>query len=82
MKNKKQVVKVDDQEFELDSFSAVGIAEGFEQAESEDQVKAAWQYLINSDLAWQLQGFFGRTALDLIENGVVLSKADYKAVYA
>ena len=40
----------------MNTFDAVGIAEGFIEAESEDQVIQAWQTLINTGLAWQLQG--------------------------
>ena len=57
-------------EYQFDSYTAVGIAEGFEPAESEEQVIAAWQHLIDTGLAWSLQGWFGRTAMDLIEQGV------------
>lgn len=55
----------------MTSFDAIGIAEGFIQPESEDQVIAAWQYLVNTGLAWQLQGWFGRTAQALIEQGII-----------
>jgi hypothetical protein len=55
----------------INSYNAVGIAEGFIEAESEDQVIEAWQFLVDSGLAWQLQGFFGRTATDLIERGIL-----------
>lgn len=54
----------------MDNFTAVGLAEGFIEAESEDQVIDAWQHLINTGLCWQLQGWFGRTARDLIDNGI------------
>ena len=54
----------------MNTFDAVGIAEGFIEAESEDQVIEAWQTLINTGLCWQLQGWFGRTARALIEQGV------------
>lgn len=54
----------------MDSYTATGIAEGFIDCESEDQYIEAWQYLINTGLAWQLQGFFGRTARQLIDQGV------------
>jgi hypothetical protein len=53
----------------VDSFNAVGIAEGFIEADSEEQIIEAWQYLIDSGLAWKLQGWFGRTANQLIEEG-------------
>jgi hypothetical protein len=54
----------------MNTFDAVGIAEGFVQAESEEQVIEAWQYLIDTGLAWKLQGWFGRTASHLIGEGV------------
>jgi hypothetical protein len=55
----------------LDNFTAVGIAEGFIEAEDEEQVIAAWQHLHDTGLAYQLQGFFGRTAQSLLEQGVI-----------
>lgn len=54
----------------MDAFTAVGIAEGFIEADSEEQVIQAWQMLIDTGMAWQLQGFFGRTARNLIDNGI------------
>lgn len=54
----------------MDSYTATGIAEGFIDCESEDQYIEAWQYLIDTGLCWQLQGFFGRTAKQLIDQGV------------
>ena len=55
----------------MTSFDAIGIAEGFIEARDEDQVVEAWQYLVNTGLAWQLQGWFGRTAQALIEQGII-----------
>jgi len=55
----------------MDNFTAIGIAEGFIEAESEEQAMEAWQHLVNTGLAWQLQGFFGRTAAQLIEAGLI-----------
>jgi len=54
----------------MDSYTAVGIAEGFIESESEEEVIEAWQTLINTGLAWSLQGWFGRTARNLIDNGI------------
>jgi hypothetical protein len=54
----------------LDTFTAVGIAEGFIEAETEEQVIVAWQTLITSGVVWSLPGWFGRRAAQLIEEGV------------
>lgn len=55
----------------MDSYTAVGIAEGFVDAESEEQVLEAWQYLHDTKLGYQLQGWFGRTLKQLIEGGYI-----------
>lgn len=52
-------------------YLAAGIAEGFEEATSHDEVREAWQYLVNTGLAWKLQGWFGRTAQALINAGEI-----------
>ena len=58
----------------MDIHTAVGLAEGFIKAQSEEQVIEAWQYLIDSGLAWQLQGWFGRTAAHLVREGICTDK--------
>ncbi|HET8869158.1 MAG TPA: hypothetical protein VFM48_01820 [Aquabacterium sp.] len=55
----------------MDNFTATGIAEGFIEAESEDQVVEAWQHLHDTGLAYQLQGWFGRQARLLVEAGII-----------
>ena len=55
----------------MNQFDAVGIAEGFVQCHSEDEYLEAWQYLVSSGLSWKLQGWFGRTATNLIERGLI-----------
>ena len=50
-------------------YQAVMLCEGVEEG-TDEQVLEAWQYLIDSGLAWQLQGYFGRMAQRLIEQGL------------
>ena len=57
----------------MSTFEAVGIAEGFVPVDSEDQVIQAWQHLVDTGMAWQLQGSFGRTAIRMIEDGILTS---------
>lgn len=45
------------------------IVEGVYDAD-EDVVLEAWQSLIDSGVVWMLQGFYGRTAARLIEQGL------------
>lgn len=54
----------------MDSYTATGIAEGFIEADSEEQVIEAWQTMIDTGLAWQFQGWFGRQAMSLIDAGL------------
>lgn len=55
----------------MTQYEAVGLAEGFIEAESEDQIIQAWQYLHDTRLAYELQGWFGRTATSLVEEGII-----------
>jgi hypothetical protein len=55
----------------MNDYSAVMIAEGVDQDTSEEQFLEAWQYLVDTGLAWNLQGWFGRQAMAMIEAGVI-----------
>lgn len=52
-------------------YDAVGIVEGFVEAESEEQVLEAWQYIYDTGLYRSLQGWFGRTVQYLLEEGLI-----------
>ena len=53
----------------MDNFTATMIAEGVEEADEVMQIEA-WQHLIDTGLAWSLQGSFGRMAKSLVEQGI------------
>jgi len=49
---------------------AIEMIEGVYDDVEDHEVIAAWQYLIDIGLVWKLQGYFGRQAARLIEDGV------------
>lgn len=59
----------------MDNFTAAMIADGewelIGEEPSEERAIEAWQYLHDTGLAYQLQGRIGRTAQDLIRQGVI-----------
>lgn len=57
----------------MTGYLACAIAEGFCEGENatEEQQLEAWQYLHDTRLAYSLQGWYGRTARALIEQGVI-----------
>jgi hypothetical protein len=58
------------------SYLATAYAEGFCEGENatEKQQIEAWQYLVDTGLAWNLQGWFGRTAQALIDAEIINPK--------
>ncbi len=66
MTNKTKIIK-------WTPYLATAYAEGFcegEDATEQEQLEA-WAYLIKTGQCWSLQGWFGRTAQNLIENGLI-----------
>jgi len=63
-----------------DTYTACGIIEGFvEIPDGVDEYTAhvqAWQHLIDTGLCWSLQGFYGRTARDLIARGTCKARGE------
>jgi len=55
---------------EMTPINAVLIAEGDIEADQDTQIEA-WQYLVDTGLAWSLQGSFGRMAQELIDQEVI-----------
>lgn len=54
----------------LDTFDLIAIIEGIEDASIDEQLQA-WQSLVDSGLIWKLQGWYGRTATQLINQGLI-----------
>ena len=54
----------------MDNYTATMIAEGVQDTASEEQYVEAWQQLHDTGLAYQLQGWFGKTANSLIKLGL------------
>ena len=56
----------------MNLFDAIQIIEDAENDRMEhvERVLEAWQFLIDTGTCWQLQGWYGRTATYLIEQGI------------
>ena len=55
----------------MNDYKATGLAEGWIDTSDEDEIIEAWQYLHYTGLAYKLQGWFGRTAQSLLEQGII-----------
>jgi len=55
----------------MDTYRATGLAEGWIETEDMNEIIQAWQHLHDTGVAYQLQGWFGRTAEALLERGVI-----------
>ena len=63
-----------EKELVIDVHQAVGRAEGYIPCDTAEEEIDAWQYLIDTGVAWQLQGWFGRQADFLIKNKICTAK--------
>ena len=54
----------------MTDFNATMIAEGVDEADEQTQLMA-WAHLIKTGLWWRLQGWFGRTAANIIDRGII-----------
>jgi ribosomal protein S27E len=63
----------------MDTYRACSIIEGFSGEEHtwEERLEA-WQYLVDTGIVWKLQGFYGRHAAYLIEEGLIVRKGYVK----
>lgn len=57
----------------VDAARLVCIIEGIEDASVDEQLEA-WQELVDTGLHLQLQGWYGRTAEQLIRQGLIVPK--------
>ena len=58
----------------MNDYRAVGLTEGWIHTNDVNEIIDAWQYLHDTGLAYKLQGWFGRTAKDLLEQGLITHK--------
>lgn len=60
----------------MDNYDAVMLAEGVMEPRDEEHLIEAWQHLVDTGMAWRLQGWFGRTAQRLIEEGILQTREE------
>ena len=59
------------------SYDACAIVEGFAESDpTNEELIEAWAYLIKTGDCWNLQGFYGREATRLIQQGFVSKEGE------
>jgi hypothetical protein len=77
MNTEEYIAHVKSEEVKMTDLDAILMIEGGEG--DYDQMQAAWQHLIDNGTVWSLQGFYGRTATQLIESGACHAASQGKA---
>jgi len=54
----------------MDLLRAVELIENPSDDTPNEEILSAWQFMIDTGHCWELQGFYGRTAMRLIEDGI------------
>ena len=74
----------------MNELEAISIIEGTTEPLNQTEYYTAWQFMLQTDLCWQLQGFYTREALNLIKLKLISpivrvpcteGKADYYVHY-
>lgn len=58
-------------ELVMDVHIAVGKCEGYIKCDSAEEEIEAWQFLVDTGMAWKLQGWFGRQAQSMLDMGIL-----------
>ncbi len=55
----------------MDLHTAIGKCEGYIKCDTAEEEVKAWQFLVDTGMAWQLQGWFGRQAESMLAMGIL-----------
>ena len=56
---------------QMNTLTAVEIAEGIVEDVTREEYLQAWQHLVDTGTVWSLQGWFGRTAMSMIQQRLI-----------
>ena len=60
-------------------YDLISIIISYEEGElSNEEIIELFQYLVDEEMAWILQGHYGRTATHLIDKGLITNKKENK----